>query len=143
MKQIPKLKTVMSPFPYWIEQTASLAEAEQLMAKHGVHHLPVKHDGKLVSIVTRNDIQLYKMSVPDSSKASVSAACVENAYVVDLNDSLDRVLRKMADANIGSALVVKEDRLAGVFTMRDACRLFAEYLAEQIPVPPSDGDDAA
>ena len=37
----------------------------------------------------------------------------------------DRVLLHMADEHIGCALVVKDGRLAGIFTTTDACRVFS------------------
>ena len=60
---------------------------------------------------------------------------------MDVNERLDRVLLHMADAHIGSALVVKEGKLAGIFTTNDACRCFADLLRSEFA--PEEGDDAA
>ena len=60
---------------------------------------------------------------------------------MDLSEPLDRVLSKMARLQVGSVLVVKEDRLAGIFTVTDACRSFAECLRAQFPG--EGGDEAA
>jgi hypothetical protein len=51
----------------------------------------------------------------------------------------------MADKHVRSVLVVKGDKLAGIFTVTDACRHFAELLQSQYPPTPEgispDGDD--
>ncbi len=46
----------------------------------------------------------------------------------------------MATERVGSALVLRGERIVGIFTTTDACRLFAEYLRRDFP---ADGDDAA
>ena len=40
-----------------------------------------------------------------------------------------------------SALVLKADKLVGIFTSTDACRRFAEFLRREAPSP--DGESAA
>jgi hypothetical protein len=47
----------------------------------------------------------------------------------------------MAKRRLGAALVVKDGRLAGIFTLTDACQCFAESLRERFP--PAGGDEAA
>jgi CBS domain-containing protein len=38
------------------------------------------------------------------------------------------VARTMAEHHIGSAIVTKNDKLVGIFTVTDACRALAEIL---------------
>jgi CBS domain-containing protein len=47
----------------------------------------------------------------------------------------------MARDHIGAALVVRRGKLVGIFTVTDACRLFAEWL--RVRFPGSGGDEAA
>jgi hypothetical protein len=47
----------------------------------------------------------------------------------------------MAEHHIGSAVVTRHGKLAGVFTSSDACIHFAEFLRDQFRR--SGGDDAA
>ena len=58
MKQIPPIKAVMTAFPYYIEGDQPVAKAREVMAEHGIRHLPVVNDGKLISVVTDRDIRL-------------------------------------------------------------------------------------
>ncbi len=64
-----------------------------------------------------------------------------SAYVVDLDEPLDNVLLAMADRHIDAALVVRQGKLVGIFTMTDACRSFGEHLRDHFHPPK--GDDAA
>ena len=49
--------------------------------------------------------------------------------------------RLMNDRHIGSVLVTCKGKLAGLFTVTDACRHFGEYLRQQFA--PGGGDEAA
>jgi hypothetical protein len=47
----------------------------------------------------------------------------------------------MAERHIGSALVVKGEKLAGIFTATDAFRGFAQLLRTHYTPSPNDDDD--
>lgn len=61
--------------------------------------------------------------------------------MVDIHTALESVLRRMADQHLGSALVLKHGKLAGILTHNDAFRKFAELLEKLTSKP--DGNDAA
>ena len=129
----------MTPFPNSIEVGRTLTDARKMMADHDIRHLPVMEHGDLVGVITDRDLRL----TTDSGGASRSGAqiqdfCLRETYVVDLDEPLDRVLLHMARHHIDSALVVKEKKLAGIFTMTDACRSFGELLRTLFP---AGGDD--
>ena len=144
MKPPPSLKTAMTPFPYSVERSAPLAEARQVMDRYKVRHLPVTEEHELVGIVTDRDLR-SALALPGSRKVAANLTVrdlyVADAYVVDLNEPLETVLLTMAERQIGSALVTRQGRLAGVFTAVDACRVFGTYIRETFPRP--DGDEAA
>ena len=52
MKEIPQVKSVMTPFPYSIDLHEPLARARAIMTEHGFHHLPVMREGELVGVVS-------------------------------------------------------------------------------------------
>jgi CBS domain-containing protein len=133
----------MTPFPYSIGLDATLSEALALMAAHDIRHLPVTEAHALLGIVTERDISLLRGA--SSAKRSdrplkVRDVYVADPYVVDLDEPLDNVLLTMAVRHIGSALVTRKGRLAGVFTATDACRTFGRFLREHYP--PAGGDAA-
>ena len=114
------------------------------MREHHIHHLPVTEDGQLAGLVSDRDIKLVlgpDFAYPSARELRVRDAMIREAYVVDLETRLDEVLRHMATHQLGSVIVTREDKLAGVFTTTDACRQFADFLRDQFRR--SSGDDAA
>jgi predicted transcriptional regulator len=138
MKAVPPIKAVMTPFPYWVDIEESLDRAHAMMRDHGIRHLPVMQRGKLVSVVT--DKELASVEAASVRGLSVKDVCRTGPYVVGLSEPLDRVLQHMATHHLDSVLVVKEGKLAGIFTVSDACRQFGRLLRSLFP---PGGDDAA
>lgn len=141
MRDAPKLKNVMTPFPYSVDGEAPLEQAIEFMRQHKVRHLPVTTKGALTSLVTDRDIKLVlgpDFAYPRDLK--VRDAMVKDCYIVDLATPLAAVLRHMAEHRIGSAVVTRRDKLVGVFTATDACRAFADHLENVATL--DDGEDA-
>lgn len=134
----------MTPFPYAVEMDEPIAEAKALMAKHDIRHLPVIDKGRLCGVITERDIRRALdpvFGLPPENELRVAHVFVADAYVVETSEPLDRVLAAMAERHLGSVLVVKGAKLAGIFTVTDACWHFCEFLRSQLP--PTGGDDAA
>ena len=139
----PTLASAMTPFPYSIALDASLDDAGRLMKEHGIHHLPVTENHDVVGIITQRDMVAAlarRKARGRSTKMSVSDIYVPEVYLVDLNEPIKDVLRAMAERHIGSAVVTRQGRLAGVFTFVDVCRCFADFIDGIFPDP---GDDRA
>lgn len=131
MSAMPTLRSEMTEFPYSVEISAPLMEAQDFMRAHKIRHLPVTDDGVLIGIVTDRDIKLLfgpDFQYPDPDELKVSDAVVEQSYVADVDTPLESVLEHMAEHHIGSALVTENGELQGIFTSTDACRAFAVYL---------------
>jgi CBS domain-containing protein len=138
----PRVKSVMSPFPFSVALDAPLLEARKLMLEHHVRHLPVTRDHELKGIITDRDIKLLlgpEMDYPNPRELTVEDGFVADPYVVDINAPLSEVVLEMAKRHIGAALVTGHGRLAGIFTTSDACRVLGEWLRERFPR----GHDAA
>ena len=134
----------MTPFPTSIDISDSLAAALAMMKEHEIRHLPVTELGQLVSVITDRDIRLAieSSTAPDATDSVlVRELCVSDAYVVDMATPLDQVLRHLATHQVDAALVLKEGRLAGIFTTSDACRSFGDLLTSLFPS--GNKDDAA
>jgi acetoin utilization protein AcuB len=130
----------MTPFPYSVSLGDPVSRARRMMEEHHIRHLPVTEGERPISIISDRDIKLVldpaRGQPPD--KLLVRDICAPKTYIVELNAPLDQVLLKMAERHIGSALVVKSGRLAGIFTVTDACRWFGRFLRELFP---EGGDD--
>ena len=133
MSKRPKVDEVMTVLPYTIEGQAPVIEAKKTMAEYGIRHLPVTVHGELFGILSDRDLKLAQAvsKEPDFTVTTkVQDICQVEVYVVDRETSLQEVLAYMADQHIGSALVEDGGILCGIFTATDACRAFAQYLAE-------------
>ena len=121
----------MTPFPYSIEVDAPLKDAHKLMREHHFRHLPITRAGAIVGILTDRDIKLVlgpDFDYPNEEQLTVRDAYVERPCVVNASTPVAIVARTMAENHIGSAIVTKNDKLVGIFTVTDACRALAEVL---------------
>jgi acetoin utilization protein AcuB len=144
MKHAPQLKLLMSPFPYSIDLTEDADSALALMEQHAVRHLPVTDNHRLVGVITDRDIKSLRAGRQPGDAGynpCVRDMYLHDAYAVDINEPLENVLFTMAERHIGSVLVTRKGKLAGVFTGTDACRGFGEFLRELYPR--GDGGDEA
>lgn len=134
MKRNPQVIAFMTPFPHSIDVEAPIAQAREMMREHNFRHLPVMSGGALVGVLTDRDIKLLlgpDFGSPREQDLRVRDAYVEQPYVVAASTSVAEVAGTMARKHIGSAIVTKNEKLVGIFTVTDACRALAEVLGEQ------------
>jgi acetoin utilization protein AcuB len=142
MKPNPQIVAFMTPFPHSVDIDDPLALAHQLMRKHSFRHLPVTSAGEIVGMLTDRDIKLIlgpDFDYPREAELKVRDAYVEHPCIVPASTPVGSVAQTMADKHIGSAIVVKGNKLVGIFTVTDACRALAEVLK----ISKLDSDDAA
>jgi acetoin utilization protein AcuB len=141
MNHIPAIGSVMTPFPHVVQLGDSLLAASALMVEHEVRHLPVKDGDELVGLLTDRDLKRAvdpDLGLPPKEELFVRDVYIPEPYVVDASTPLDEVLEHLASLHIGSALVTKKDRLVGIFTAMDACRIYCQHLRSLFPSPPND-----
>jgi acetoin utilization protein AcuB len=144
MAHVPSMASVMTPFPHYVELDDSIRRARELMVEHEVRHLPVKRGHDLVGILTDRDLKRAldpDLGLPSKDELFVRDVYAPEPYVVDSSTPVVGVLDHMASRHVGSVLVTKHGRLAGIFTATDACRLFSEHLKTLFP--PRTGDNTA
>jgi acetoin utilization protein AcuB len=131
MKRNPQVITFMTPFPHSIDIDAPLAHARRMMREGRFRHLPVTSGRDIVGVVTDRDIKLLlgpDFGNPDERELTVRDAYIDKPCVVPASTPVATVARTMAQQHIGSAIVTKNDKLVGIFTVTDACRALAEVL---------------
>jgi acetoin utilization protein AcuB len=133
---IPTVESVMTPFPYSIEADAHAASARTLMTQLHIRHLPVRAGERFVAVISERDLARaaaagWDLAVTGSTR--VQDICSHSVYTVAPDTPLVEVLRHMAAQDIDVVLVMRNDKLAGVFTFSDACRLCAELLTRAAP----------
>lgn len=134
MRHMPILTEVMTPFPQLVDETTLIIDAMNLMAEKNYHHLPVVTNHEVIGLLSTADIKLAQMPghrQTEFTKLTVGDICRRRIYLVDLHTRLDEVLDHMVAASWDAAVVLKEGRLAGIFTSHDACRAFSAWLKKE------------
>jgi acetoin utilization protein AcuB len=123
------IRTLMTPTPVSIGREQPMAEASRRMTEHRIRHLPVLDGGRVVGILSDRDLSMVE-SLPgvDPETVTVEEAMTPDPYVVGPEEPLAAVVAALAEHKYGTAVIVKDNRLAGIFTTVDALRTFATSL---------------
>jgi len=128
MKAIPQIQKYMTTAPHYITADSTIEQAAKMMKDHGVRHLPVVVvEGEKYGILSDRDLK-YAMSLNgfDARKAKVKDICEDVAYVTKPTTLISEVSAELAERKVGSALIVDNGHLVGIFTTTDACRALNE-----------------
>ncbi len=132
-KPIPTIQKYMTTTPHSIGSEQTLATASTLMSKYAIRHLPVLHGGRLLGMLTDRDIKLIEaFRDVDPQKVTVEEAMTERPYSVSPETPLDEVAAAMAESKYGSAVVMQNQKVVGVFTTVDACQALSELLRTRL-----------
>jgi acetoin utilization protein AcuB len=132
-KPIPTIQKYMSAAPHSIGNDQTIATAALMMNDHRVRHLPVLHGGRLLGILTDRDIKLIEtFRDVDPTKIRVEEAMTEQPYSVSPEAPLDEVVETMAANKYGSAVVMQNQKVVGIFTTVDACEALAQLLRTRL-----------
>ncbi len=132
-KPIPPISKYMTTTPHTIGVDQTLATAHRLMREHHFRHLPVLQGGRLVGMVTERDLALIEtLKDVDPTKVTVEDAMTPAPYTVAPTAVLDEVVATMAEHRYGSAVVVDNNHVVGVFTTVDAMVAFADLLHSRL-----------
>jgi len=132
-KSIPTIQKYMTTSPHSIGREQTVAAAQKIMREHHIRHLPVLEGGSLVGIVSDRDVALIEtLRDVDPQKVSVEDAMTQQVYTVSPDAPLDEVVGEMAEKKYGSALVMQNHKVVGIFTTVDVCRAFGELLSSRL-----------
>jgi acetoin utilization protein AcuB len=131
------VKERMSRNPITIKPDTPVTEAQAMMKREKIHHLPVvDRDGRLVGIVAEKDL-LYASPSPATTlsvyeiasllaKLTVDKVMSAKPQTVTEDVPLEEAARIMADRNIGGLPVMRGTTLVGIITESDLFRVFIE-----------------
>jgi acetoin utilization protein AcuB len=127
----PKVRDYMTVTVHTIGRDQTLEQAHRLMRKFKIRHLPVLEGGKLVGIVSLRDLNLIEtLRDVDPTEVSVEDAMTEDTYVVSPETSLREVAAEMEKRKLGSAVVMRAERIVGVLTTIDTLRALVDVLQD-------------
>ncbi len=131
------VKERMTRNPITIRPDTPVTEAQAMMKREKIHHLPVMDkDEKLVGIVSEKDL-LYASPSPASTlsvyemssllaKLRVDKVMSKNLVTVTEDVPLEEAARMMADRGIGGLPILRGGSLVGIITESDLFRVFIE-----------------
>jgi CBS domain-containing protein len=127
----PTIESAMTPYPYSIELDAQAATARTMMEQLRIQHLPVRDGERFVGVVGLRVMRIaeqcgYDFSV--GSSVQVRNIFTTEIHTVTVGEPLRDVLLVMADRHVDVTLVLRDGHLAGIFTVTDACRHYAQLL---------------
>lgn len=120
------IRRFMKSDPITISRDLTVEDARERMHTHGIRHLPVVHDERLVGVLSDRDVARAEGATGgDLRTMRVEEAMIPAPYVCHPDESLRRVVNDMAERRLGCAVVVERDRVVGVFTTIDALHRLA------------------
>lgn len=128
-KAIPEIVKYMTTTPHSIGADQKVSVAGKMMRDNKIRHLPVLQGGKVLGIISDRDIKITEALVgAKSSEMNVSDITQGEPYTVTPHSKLDEVALTMAENKYGSALVVDNNKLVGIFTAVDAMKALSDLL---------------
>jgi acetoin utilization protein AcuB len=129
--QFPTVRQYLTAAPSTVPRNESISVAHRIMRQGGIHHLPVMDlDGAaVIGVLTERDVLLVE-SLPGTNPTDirVEEAMVPGPYEVTPDAPLAEVVATLLDRRIGSAIVVDQGQVVGVFTTVDALRALSDLL---------------
>jgi acetoin utilization protein AcuB len=128
-KPIPPISKYMTTTPHTIGSDQTIAHASKMLSELDIRHLPVLVGGRLAGIISDRDIALVEtLREVDPEKVTVEEAMTQQVYAIPPETPLDVVVSEMAERKYGSAIIIQNSKVVGIFTTIDVCRAFAEMM---------------
>ena len=129
MSDIPEVQSVMTLMPHSVGPDQTLAAAREIMAVNDIRHLPVRDGGQLKGVISDRDINFaLAMDLAEPEALMVRDIFTEEPFVVEPTTKIDVIAERLVSDRIGSALVVVDGKVVGIFTTIDACRVLTDVL---------------
>ncbi len=137
------VKNKMTTNPFIISPDHTIPDAHEIMTQHNIRRLPVMKNGKLVGIVSREDIERASPSKATTfsmgeityllAKTKISMIMTKNPVTISQNALLEEAALLMRDNGISFLPVLDDSRLVGIITESDIFDSFIELLGFREP----------
>lgn len=125
---------------FTVNTGTSIKETVNYMAEKGVGLLPVLKDGKLVGVFSERDLVKRVIAKDKDLKSTlVDDVMSKNLIMAKAEESHESALAKMKEAKTRHILVIDNDKLIGVLSLRDllevdllSCKTTVEVLNNYI-----------
>ena len=109
---------------YTVTKGTSIKDAVFYMADRGVGLIPIMDDGKLVGVFSERD--LVKRVIAKNKSlvdTKVEEVMSSNLIIAETHEPSESVLAKMKESKIRHILIIENEKLIGVLSMRDLLEL--------------------
>jgi acetoin utilization protein AcuB len=137
------VRNKMHANPFTISPDQTIPDAHEIMSKHNVRRLPVVKNGKLVGVVSKEDIIQASPSKATTfsmgeityllSKTKISQIMSRNLITISSNALLEEAALLMRDNNVSFLPVVDDGKLVGIITESNIFDAFIELLGFREP----------
>jgi acetoin utilization protein AcuB len=128
---MPTVRAFMTACPHTVNADQTVSQAHTLLYQHRVRQLPVLNDGQLAGLLSERDLTLIaSLREIDLHRIKVEDVMSLSIYKVAPDAPLDQVASEMASKKFGSAVVVENNAVVGIFTTVDACTALAAVLKQ-------------
>ena len=103
-----------------VDPAMTVTEAARVMAARQVSAVPVADGARIVGIFTERDALTRIIAAGvDPARTPVRAVMSSTLVVADVGESYETCLDRMRQARIRHLIVLDNDRMAGIISMRD------------------------
>ncbi|MGZ3725909.1 MAG: CBS domain-containing protein [Pseudobdellovibrio sp.] len=122
-----KIRGIFSKNLVTIKDSASIAEAHEMMEKHNFRHLPVvDEEGFLVGILSKNDYRALLRMEGNLKGIQVKELMSSPVKTFSINSEIKSVAQLFVVQKLSSGLVMDHQEIVGIVTSEDLLRLLAE-----------------
>ncbi|AFH50695.1 IMP dehydrogenase [Ignavibacterium album JCM 16511] len=105
---------------YTVESGTSVKAAVNYMAEKGVGLVPVLKDGKLVGVFSERDlVKRVIAKEKDINSTLVDDVMSTNLVIAKIDETTEQAMAKMKEAKTRHILLIDNDNLVGVLSVRD------------------------
>lgn len=121
-----------TPDPVTADENMMIDDLQRLMERHGIRHLPIVRDNRVVGVISDRDLRLFSgLSAAEKFQVQAGDIMAEHPLTVSASLPLDEVAYAMSERRVGSAIVNDENgQLLGIFTATDALNALIEIVRE-------------
>ncbi len=128
----------MTVNPFTITENVPIFEAGELLRKNNIARLPVVKDGKVIGIITQEDLLKVTPSAATTlsvwelnyvlSKIQVKDGMTKNPITISPDANLEEAAMIMRDKDVGALPVVENEKLVGIITESDIFDAFLDLM---------------
>ncbi|NMB81094.1 MAG: CBS domain-containing protein [Ignavibacteria bacterium] len=134
MKSLKEMCTSKNIFT--VNSGSKIIDVVNYMAEHNIGLVPVlDSEGKLLGVFSERDLVRRVISKNmDLSTTVVDSVMTKDLVIANINESHQECLKKMKDKNIRHILIIEEEKLVGILSIRDLLEIDLKVQQETIEV---------